>query len=61
MREENGANNDGTHGQHYVLGDFRAALLQSFIAKRILTIDDALRIFEEIADATGHFLTPDLH
>jgi len=50
---DNRIREDGRRRDRPILSDFHAALLQSFIAKRVITIDDALVIFEEIAEATG--------
>jgi len=51
--ERNGrghANNDDEH----VLDDLHAALLQTFIAKRVLYLDDATNILSTLADVTGY-------
>ena len=46
---ENVANGNGDHE----LDDFDAALLQIFIAKRVINLDTALNVLTTLADATG--------
>lgn len=48
----NGDNNNHTTAKHG-LDDLDAALLQTFIAKRVIQLDDALQIFETLVDVTG--------
>ena len=56
-RQINGAERRG--GGHandtseHELDDFDAALLQTFIAKRVLTIDNAIDVLGSLADITG--------
>jgi hypothetical protein len=55
----NGANGNGAghrnNGDHD-LDDLDAALLQTFIAKRVLNLDDAQNILGTLADVTGNSL-----
>ena len=52
----NGTNTDGTatpREETHDLDDLDAALLQTIIAKRVIVLDDALKILETLADVTG--------
>src|SRR5579862_150303 len=51
-----GTNTDGTAApreETHDLDDLDAALLQTIIAKRVIVLDDALKILETLADVTG--------
>jgi len=51
-----GTNTDGTatpREETHDLDDLDAALLQTIIAKRVIVLDDALKILETLADVTG--------
>jgi hypothetical protein len=55
----NGTPRDGTpnsNNNEHDLDDLDASILQTLIAKRVLLLDNALRIFGNLADATGAFL-----
>lgn len=52
----NGRNTNGTatpRKESHDLDDLEAALLQILIAKRVIVLDDALKILETLADVTG--------
>ena len=54
----NGTNTDGTatpREESHDLDDLDAALLQTIIAKRVIVLDDALKILETLADVTGPY------
>jgi hypothetical protein len=50
-RESSAEEEDDDRG--YALNDFDAALLQIFIAKRVIRLDDAVAILTQMARATG--------
>jgi hypothetical protein len=55
----NGTPRDGTpnsSNNEHNLDDLDASILQTLIAKRVLLLDNALRIFGSLADALGVFL-----
>jgi hypothetical protein len=52
----NGTSTNGTatpREESHDLEDLDAALLQTIIAKRVIKLDDALKILETLADVTG--------
>ena len=57
-------NGTGTYGtatpreESHDLDDLDAALLQTIIAKRVVALDDALKILETLADVTGNIPRP---
>ena len=59
-------NGTGTNGtatpreESHDLDDLDAALLQTIIAKRVVALDDALKILETLADVTGNIPRPHL-
>jgi hypothetical protein len=50
----NGNGNGSASNPDHDLEDLDAALLQVFIAKRVLNLDDAQRVLETLADVTGN-------
>jgi hypothetical protein len=52
--QTNGDNHDMEEGQlEHQLDDVEAAILQVLIAKRVLKLDDALKVFDAIVEAVG--------
>ena len=55
IRNEERREEEEEEPQNHSLEDMDAAILQSFIARRVISLDDAMRVLDRIAEAAGAF------